>query len=210
MASPQLTAGLAKHGIFPNKTFTLEWPDHLDPLLLRHFLRGYSDGDGSWHVRPPQSLAPVMRWEIIGNERFCLGAQRYLVETISLRITKLDRPPNAPRIRRLTYSGRNQVSRIYHLMYDGATIYLPRKRECVSPFVRSLSDAEPGPVLLDGGILRRLRKERGMSIEALATKAGTAPKTISQLETGKRTAYSKTVRKLTDVLGVELSSVLKD
>jgi DNA-binding XRE family transcriptional regulator len=172
-------------------------------------LRGYFDGDGCWHVRLPQRLAPVLRWEIIGNERFCLGAQQYLIETIGLRTTKLDCPPNALRIRRLTYSGRNQASRIHHLMYDGATIYLPRKRERVRPFVRSFSDAEPGPVPLDRGKLRRLRKERGMSIEALAAKAGAAPKTISQLETGKRTAYPKTVRKLTDVLGVELSSVLK-
>jgi hypothetical protein len=65
VASPQLTARLAKHGIFPNKTFTLEWPDHLDPELLRHFLRGYFDGDGSWHVRLPHSLATLLRWEIV-------------------------------------------------------------------------------------------------------------------------------------------------
>jgi hypothetical protein len=37
-----------------------------------------------------------------------------------------------------------------------------------------------------------------------------AAKTVSQLETGKRTAYPKTVRKLTKSLGVELSSVPKD
>jgi DNA-binding XRE family transcriptional regulator len=210
IASPELTAGLAKHGISPNKTFTLAWPDHLEPELVRNFLRGYFDGDGSWHVWLPQGLAPVLRWEIIGNESFCLGAQGYLVEAIGLRITKLDRPSNAPRIRRLSYSGRNQVSRIYHLMYDGATIYLPRKRDQIEPYARSLSDAEQGPIPLDGEKLRKSRQERGISIEALAAKSGAAAKTISQLETGKRTAYPKTVRKLTDVLGVELSSVLKD
>jgi DNA-binding XRE family transcriptional regulator len=210
VASPQLTAGLAKHSIFSNRTFTLEWPDHLDPEYLKHYLRGYFDGDGSWDDRRTPEQAPVMQWEIIGDESFCLGAQQYLIETISLRTTKLDRPQNALRIRRLAYSGRNQASRIYYLMYDGAPVYLPRKRELVRPFVRSLSDAELGPIPLDGRKLRRLRKERGISIEALAAAMGAAPKTVSQLETGKRTAYPKTVRKLTEVLGVELSSVLKD
>jgi hypothetical protein len=151
VASPQLTAGLAKHGIMPNKTFTLEWPDHLGPEYLRHYVRGYLDGDGSWHLRLTPERAPVMRWEIIGSEIFCLGAQQYLIETLGLRTTKLDRLSNAPRIRRLSYSGRNQVSRIYHLMYDGATVCLPRKRERIHSYVRPLADAEPGPIPLDGG-----------------------------------------------------------
>lgn len=209
VASRELAAGLARHGVFPSKTFTLRWPDYLESEFLRHYLRGYFDGDGSWHVRLPEGLAPVLRWEIIGNESFCLGAQRYLVETVGLRTTKLERPKNAPRIRRLTYSGRNQASRIYHLMYDDATVYLPRKRDRVRPFVLALTDAEPRPLPLDGGKLRRWRKERGMSIEALAAKSGTAAKTVSQLETGKRTAYPKTIRKLTDVLGIELASILR-
>ena len=132
IASPQLTEGLAKHGISPNKTFTVEWPDDLAPHLLPHYLRGYFDGDGSFHVGRSPVNTPVLRWEIVGNEAFCLGAQGYMMRAVEVGRTKLYVPLNSPNIRKLAYGGNRQVARIFHLMYDGATVYLSRKREKVA------------------------------------------------------------------------------
>lgn len=132
IASPQLTEGLAKHGISPNKTFTVEWPNNIAPQLLPHYLRGYFDGDGSFKVQRSPTGAPVLGWSIVGNEVFCLGAQGYMMDAIAVNRTKLYVPRNSPNIRRLAYAGNLQVARIAHWMYADATIYLPRKYDKVA------------------------------------------------------------------------------
>ena len=74
----------------------------------------------------------MLLWTIVGNEAFCLGAQEYLVGAVGVRGTKLHVPKNSPDIRKLSYCGARRVGRIYHLLYDGATVLLPRKRDKVS------------------------------------------------------------------------------
>lgn len=142
--SPQLTAGLATHGVVPRKTFVLKWPDFLSRDLLRHYLRGYSDGDGCFHVRRAQYVRKTdgrsshgVSWMIVGNEAFLKGAQRYLVETIGFDQTKLYPSPNARNegIFQLRYGGNKQIARLWHLLYDGAAIYLPRKRAVAEPYI---------------------------------------------------------------------------
>lgn len=201
IASPQLVEGLAKHGIAPRKTFTHKWPDNFRPDLFRHYLRGYFDGDGNFSVSREPSAAPKLLWTIVGNEAFCLGAQKYLMDTLGLRKIKLYVPKNSPSIRKLSYSGRRQVSRIYHLLYKNATIYLPRKREKVRPYIHSPSESEPA--IPDGETLRRLRKDRGMTTVELAAKAGSSPRTISEVETGKlhKVRFS-TICNIASALGV--------
>ena len=187
----------------------MKWPDHLESELLRHFLRGYFDGDGSFKVRRTKTGSVALRWEIIGNEEFCLGAQEYLMKALGVRKTKLARPPNSPDIRRLNYMGRNQVSRICHLMYEGATIWLPRRREVIQPYVRPLSESMP--VMSDGGKLRALRKEQGMTVEELAAKAGASPRTVSELENGKRSPVRfDTIRRHAEALEIDPKELIRD
>jgi intein/homing endonuclease len=42
----EMVEDLIRHGCIPNKTFNIEFPN-LEPSLIRHFLRGFFDGDGS-------------------------------------------------------------------------------------------------------------------------------------------------------------------
>ncbi len=119
--SVQLTAGLMAHGVTPRKTFTLQWPDFLAPELLRHYLRGYSDGDGWFTVsHAPNRKRGNLGWGILGTEAFCSGAQRYLMAAVGVRKVKIEQPS----VHRLGYGGNKQVSRIYRLLYNDATIYL--------------------------------------------------------------------------------------
>jgi transcriptional regulator with XRE-family HTH domain len=46
-----------------------------------------------------------------------------------------------------------------------------------------------------------------MSIEALAEKAGVSNKTITQIENGRQLPRFRTIRKLSEALGVEASEV---
>lgn len=209
IASPELIQGLAKHGIGPCKTFTHEWPGDLLPAeLLFHYLRGYFDGDGNSSVGHEPSGVPKLRLSIVGNKTFCLGVQKYLMDAIGLNKTKLYVPKNSPNIRKLEYSGRRQISRFYHLLYEDAAIYLSRKREKVRLYVHSPSESKPA--IPNGETLRRLRKDRGMSGAKLAVKAGASPVTISQIETGKlyKVGFS-TICNIASALGVEPSELIK-
>jgi len=137
--SKELVLDLIRHGVHPRKSFTLEWPEFLSRQLLCHYLRGYVDGNGTWMVlvrksRPRRSFS----FSICSNRRFLEGAQAFLMEACDLRQTKfkvVNRHPESTDICALRYDGRYQVGRIFHLLYEGATIWLPRKREKIEPLL---------------------------------------------------------------------------
>jgi transcriptional regulator with XRE-family HTH domain len=62
---------------------------------------------------------------------------------------------------------------------------------------------------IDGMQLRRLRRARALSQRDLARITGIAQDTISQLETGKREAQPRTIRRLAAALSVEPSTLMR-
>ncbi len=62
---------------------------------------------------------------------------------------------------------------------------------------------------VDGAWLRRLRQERALSLRDLTRRSGVAYDTISKLETGKREAQPRTLRKLAEALGVEPKELMR-
>lgn len=56
---------------------------------------------------------------------------------------------------------------------------------------------------MDGARLRRLRREKALSLRDLGRRSSVAFDTISHLERGSREARPGTVRKLAEALGVE-------
>jgi len=62
----------------------------------------------------------------------------------------------------------------------------------------------------DGVKLRQLRRERALSQQELAERAGTTQETISRLERGHTAARGRTLRKLAEALGVEPRELMKE
>ena len=69
---------------------------------MRHYLRGYSDGDGCFTAAPSNYVRKgdggrgvSLGWLIVGNEGFCRGAQDYLVGTLGVNRTKLYPSPKS-------------------------------------------------------------------------------------------------------------------
>jgi len=62
---------------------------------------------------------------------------------------------------------------------------------------------------VDGERLRQLRRDRALSQRDLSGMTGIAHDSISQLETGKRDAQPRTIRKLAEALGVEPKELMK-
>jgi len=126
---------LRKHGLIAPLSFGIQWPD-LHPDLMRHFLRGYSDGDGTFHSgarlnRP--SLAHA--FSIVGPRTFMERAESFMQGRGFGRKILTWMKHTDPRIVYLTYAGRLQVQRVVHLLYDDATAFLPRKRETAMSFL---------------------------------------------------------------------------
>ena len=128
--SVQMTEALARYGVGPRKTWTAEWTDRLPSDLYRHYLRGAFDGDGCWSVSSTQDgrrrAVRSVFWKLCGSVPYLTGCQSYLMNTVGFHETKFTRDGH---ISELVYAGRKQLLVLWHHLYDGATIYLDRKRQ---------------------------------------------------------------------------------
>lgn len=127
LSNKKLISDLKALGVTENKTFTCQFPV-LKPELVRHFIRGHFDGDGSIYERNEPSnpyRKPSMRIELMSaSEEFFYDMLKHIQENVegitdggiskrktSIRITKDVR----------------QGLRILNWLYKDATIYLDRK-----------------------------------------------------------------------------------
>lgn len=83
-----------------------------------------------------------------------------------------------------------------------------RFRERLAAEEEELLPVEMVDRILDGeNPIRVWREHRGLSVKALAEKAGIAPAYLSQVETGKRDGTVATLKKLASSLGVTLDDL---
>ncbi len=133
ITSEQLAFRLASQGVVPNKSSVLEWPSHLPFELLRHYLRGYVDGDGGFYVYPVKGKphhSPIFLFTFICSLPFAEGARRYLADAAGAYHSHV--ATHGGGMVTVRYAGRPQVRRVYQLLHEEATVYLPRKREKVA------------------------------------------------------------------------------
>lgn len=136
ICSRKLVLGLAVNGVAQGKTFSLKWPEYLPDNLLRHYLRGLVDGDGSFFVGNKKYRSVV--FSLIGSLDSLAGARAFLTRTCVLPERKIGGGTWLdPRLGTLRYGSQEHVRRISQLLYDDATIYLPRKREKVAHLVEN-------------------------------------------------------------------------
>jgi DNA-binding CsgD family transcriptional regulator/DNA-binding Xre family transcriptional regulator len=218
IGSSRLVRGLTLNGVGPKKTFALRWPSHLEPDMLKHFLRGMVDGDGSLTTYVRQSpdngkFEMQYRFSLTSNTNFLKECQRYLVEACDLRCTKLARKREGnPNIGSLAYGGRRQVERIFHLLYDDANIFLLRKYYELSFHFQGAYDPEPRYYLMDVDLqkLDALLEVRGLGVTHLAKKAGLNRNIVAKLRKGKHRGRPETIAKLARALDVSPAALLTD
>jgi hypothetical protein len=218
IGSSRLVRGLTLNGVGPKKTFALRWPSHLEPDLLKHYLRGMVDGDGSLTTYVRQSpdngkLEMQYRFSLTSNTTFLEECQRYLVEACDLRYTKLARKRGGnPNIATLPYGGRRQVERIFRLLYDDAGIFLLRKYYELSFHFQGTYDPEPRYdfMVVDLQKLDALLEARDLGVTHLAKKAGLNRNIVAKLRKGKHRGRPETITKLVRALGVSPAALLID
>lgn len=157
-SSVEMCTDLANLGCFRNKSLTCTFPTFLDKSLIRHFIRGYFDGDGCVWVGKRKTMTVKdktrasgfrerivqnVKFTITGNATFINSLQDELVQMLGLRKTKLNfskaNDPNnntCAQVCTMEYSGRKQMQSFYDYMYEGASIWGNRKKLNLKKFVR--------------------------------------------------------------------------
>ena len=114
-------------GCVPNKSLILKFPDEKifkSSDLIRHFIRGYVDGDGTLgvyqHSKSNTNLEASLN--IVGTKPFLEGVQNYL----GIKGFLMQKPNCSENTYRLGYSTK-KAENIADILYKDATIYLDRK-----------------------------------------------------------------------------------
>jgi hypothetical protein len=91
MTCHRMAAGLAQWGIVPRKSRILEWPVALPNSMLRPFLLGYFDGDGSaFVIRKHDRFYPG--WNVSsGSPEFLMQMKEYIRESTGVVLQKIQR-----------------------------------------------------------------------------------------------------------------------
>ena len=132
--SNKMCEDLISHGCTQRKSCTLKFPD-IEDCLVRHFIRGYFDGDGSVYFCERFQYDKRRGKEYLNQHFVCnfqgtydfLSKLRFILEESNIKCGKIRKGHG--NIYTFEFSSRESVTSFYHYIYDGATVYLNRKHE---------------------------------------------------------------------------------
>lgn len=125
IGSNTMAADLAVHGIVPRKSHTMKFPK-LTKELVRHYIRGLWDGDGSVLYRArnsqyPNNFNPEV--QLCGNKNILDSVQKVFEEELKIIPSKLSTASSIFLFRKSSSTAKE----IIEYLYGDANIYLNRK-----------------------------------------------------------------------------------
>lgn len=118
---PKLRNDIIKHGVTPNKSKELSLPN-LPDNLMRHYIRGYFDGDGCWTIKNSNTMSFSL---ISSVESFSYDLRNYLKVKCDLKTDVVISTHNNAYA--FIYCGNTQCKRIYDYLYEDGGPWLDRK-----------------------------------------------------------------------------------
>ena len=121
----EICEDLNKLGCTPNKSLTLEFPtsDIVPDYLIRHFIRGYFDGDGCIHINHEKKRVSL---SFMGTENFLNGLRDVLCEELGItRVVIQSREGN--KAKQIFWARIRACELIFKYLYQDCNIYLDRK-----------------------------------------------------------------------------------
>lgn len=136
-SSKELILDLIEHGCTPRKSLTLEFPSSVPDCYMRHFIRGYFDGDGSVNCYHAEgSTRPKINISILGTNMFLSDLQEFLYNVLGLTKNKIY--SNKTKGEAMEYKKAWKQAVIFlHYIYDDSTIYLDRKYNFFKDYCRA-------------------------------------------------------------------------
>ena len=124
---------LSSYGCTPRKSLTLKFPNKSifkDESLVRHFIRGYFDGDGCMSFGNKEHTVPSIN--ILGTEDFLDGIQKEYGTSKSYCMDS--RSKN--NVTKILSFDKKQAYNFAKYLYENSTIYLERKYERYKQYCR--------------------------------------------------------------------------
>ena len=124
IGSHKIYDDLSSLGLFPNKSLTMEFPK-IAPEFLRHFVRGYFDGDG--HVAVVKNKKALKRMLVVfvsGSQNFLINLAQGMELILKLKINKVYKGSKSYR---LAYSTSDSVKIFKYIYQDAKGQFLKRK-----------------------------------------------------------------------------------
>lgn len=125
--SSYMCSKLSELGVVPNKSLKIQFPTFIDKNLIRHFIRGVYDGDGSVSqgYRNPNNRPILLT--ITCTKQFCEELQKVVFNEIGIRGGIHEASCHNGITKVFVISGRNVVKKFLDWLYEDSTIYLARK-----------------------------------------------------------------------------------
>ncbi len=128
----KLYSDLVKLGCTRLKTLTLRFPspNQVPEVLIRHFIRGYFDGDGSvWEALISGGKYKSLQCGITSTYDIVMNIKKVL---LAVGISKVETVPHphsgASGIYILRIRRNNDVIKFYNYIYQNSTVYMDRKK----------------------------------------------------------------------------------
>jgi hypothetical protein len=127
--SAQIYNDLLKNGIEQNKTYKTSTTilNHIQDNLIRHFIRGYFDGDGYVGYQKYDKIRQC-RFNLIGIESFLQDIKCIMFKQIP-NMSPISIVHNSDIISSLNVSKHNTMKLIHNWLYKESIIWLERKKE---------------------------------------------------------------------------------
>lgn len=125
--SERIVDDLQSHGVYANKALILE-PPVLREDLVRHFIRGYIDGDGSIS-RTFTCAGYKYSLKIVGTDAILNYIKEFIENNTNRKINKFYKRNNDDEVSYISINGNVQLIVILDQIYGNSSIYLDRKHE---------------------------------------------------------------------------------
>lgn len=134
-SSREMSNDLRNLGLYPNKSLSMESLPKVNEILMRHFIRGYFDDDGSiilshntsYHIvdgKNKKYKYPTFSLDLLGTEKFLLEIK----SVMKLKYHKLLNT-RTEGIKRLVCRSKKEDKDIFKYLYLDSNIYMNRKYE---------------------------------------------------------------------------------
>lgn len=127
ICNQKFSEDLNKLGCVPNKSLILKFPtiDIVPQHLIRHFIRGYFDGDGCIFVDTQNKRVSV---SLLGTKQFITDFQQVVCNELNIAYTKIQHKKDT-QIYHVAWGDVRSCELLYKYMYSDCNIYLDRKLE---------------------------------------------------------------------------------
>ena len=128
-----MASRLRKIGLYPNKSLTIDKLPNIDKKLMRHFIRGYFDGDGSivlsHNTSYYKAIDGIIKYIYPTYCFMILGTRKFLEEIIKeaeFSYAKIY-DTKSEKIKCVKINAKKEFNNIFKYLYDNSTIKLERK-----------------------------------------------------------------------------------